>query len=52
MVPAGDDLRHCRETVIDIGKPLSFTGGLEFSSLTYAVTKKMNLDGGKSSGAS
>ncbi|XP_041020492.1 ABC transporter G family member STR2-like [Juglans microcarpa x Juglans regia] len=47
MAPAGDD-DHRRETVIDIGKPVSFTGGLEFSSLTYTVTKKMNLEGGKS----
>ncbi|KAK9990909.1 hypothetical protein SO802_025894 [Lithocarpus litseifolius] len=29
-----------RDTVIDIGKPVNFTGGLEFSSLTYTVTKK------------
>ncbi|XP_062030231.1 ABC transporter G family member STR2-like [Rosa rugosa] len=36
-----------RETVIDIGrqKPANFTGGLEFSSLTYTVTKKTKLDG-------
>lgn len=29
-----------RDTVIDIGKLVNFTGGLEFSSLTYTVTKK------------
>ena len=29
-----------RDTVIDIGKPVNFTGGLKFSSLTYTVTKK------------
>ncbi|KAM3709012.1 hypothetical protein ACJW31_02G140800 [Castanea mollissima] len=29
-----------RDTVINIGKPVNFTGGLEFSSLTYTVTKK------------
>ncbi|KAM4117652.1 hypothetical protein ACB094_02G141400 [Castanea mollissima] len=29
-----------RDTVIDIGKPVNFTGGLEFSSLTYTVRKK------------
>ena len=29
-----------RDTVIDIGKPVNFTGGLEFSSLTYTETKK------------
>ncbi|XP_004299924.1 PREDICTED: ABC transporter G family member 17-like [Fragaria vesca subsp. vesca] len=36
-----------REAVIDIGgrKPASFTGGLEFSSLTYTVTKKTKIDG-------
>lgn len=34
-----------RETVIDIGKAVHFTGGLEFSSLTYTVTKKKKLEG-------
>ncbi|XP_050205738.1 ABC transporter G family member STR2-like [Mercurialis annua] len=36
---------HRHETVIDIGKPISFTGGLEFSGLTYTVTKKKKTDG-------
>lgn len=35
--------RH--ETVIDIKKPVSFTGGLEFSGLTYTVTKNKKVDG-------
>lgn len=36
-----------RETVIDIGrpKPANFTGGLEFTSLTYTVTKKTKVEG-------
>lgn len=38
-----------RDTVIDIGKLVNFTGGLEFSSLTtltYTVTKKKkNVEG-------
>ncbi|KAF3974688.1 hypothetical protein CMV_001987 [Castanea mollissima] len=29
-----------RASLINIGKPVNFTGGLEFSSLTYTVTKK------------
>jgi len=34
------------ETVIDIKhKSVSFTGGLEFESLTYTVTKKKKVDG-------
>ncbi|KAK6923877.1 ABC-2 type transporter [Dillenia turbinata] len=33
------------DAVIDIGKPLNYTGGLEFSSLTYTVTKKQKIDG-------
>ncbi|XP_041017855.1 ABC transporter G family member STR2-like [Juglans microcarpa x Juglans regia] len=32
-------------TVIDIGKPVMFTGGLGFSSLKYTVTKKMKVEG-------
>ncbi|KAA8531480.1 hypothetical protein F0562_006167 [Nyssa sinensis] len=36
---------HRRDTVIDVGKPMNFTGGLEFSSLTYTVTKKKKVDG-------
>ena len=35
------------ETVIDIGKPVNFTGGLEFTSLTYTVTKKKKNNEGK-----
>lgn len=34
-----------QEAVIDIVKPISFTGGLEFSSLTYTVTKSQKLEG-------
>ncbi|CAI9785386.1 unnamed protein product [Fraxinus pennsylvanica] len=33
---------HRMETVIDMGKPINFTGGLAFSSLTYTVIKKQN----------
>ncbi|KAF8377421.1 hypothetical protein HHK36_030798 [Tetracentron sinense] len=36
---------HYRDAVIDIGKPLNFTGGLEFSSLTYTVVKKQKIEG-------
>nr|CAD1820845.1 unnamed protein product [Ananas comosus var. bracteatus] len=39
-----------RETVIDIGgikPPSSFTGGLEFSGLTYTVTKKQKAADGE-----
>ncbi|KAI4314453.1 hypothetical protein L6164_027361 [Bauhinia variegata] len=36
---------HRYETVIDIKKPANFTGGLEFSGLTYTVTKKKKVDG-------
>lgn len=46
MASTGDD--HHREMVIDIGKLVSFTGGLEFSSLIYTVKKEMNLEEGKS----
>lgn len=36
---------HPRDTVIDIaGKPVNFTGGLEFSSLTYTVMKKKKIE--------
>lgn len=34
-----------QETVIDIAKQINFTGGLEFSTLTYTVTKKQKLEG-------
>lgn len=34
-----------RDVVLDIIKPSSFTGGLEFSTLTYTVTKKEDEDG-------
>ncbi|XP_059624756.1 ABC transporter G family member STR2-like [Cornus florida] len=37
--------RDNRDTVIDVGKPMNFTGGLEFSSLTYTVTSKKKIDG-------
>ncbi|KAK6781378.1 hypothetical protein RDI58_023562 [Solanum bulbocastanum] len=33
--------------VVDIGKPVNYTGGLEFSSLTYRVTKKIKDENGK-----
>ncbi|OVA15230.1 ABC transporter-like [Macleaya cordata] len=36
---------HHRDTVIDVIKPMNFTGGLEFSTLTYTVTKKQKIDG-------
>lgn len=36
---------HRPDTVIDVGKPVSFTGGLEFNNLTYTVTKKMKNEG-------
>ncbi|KAI6694994.1 hypothetical protein NL676_022704 [Syzygium grande] len=31
--------------VIEIPRPMNFTGGLEFSSLTYSVTKNEQIDG-------
>ncbi|CAN4090732.1 unnamed protein product [Withania somnifera] len=33
--------------VVDIGKPVNYTGGLEFSSLTYTVTKRTKDENGK-----
>ncbi|RDX61020.1 ABC transporter G family member 1, partial [Mucuna pruriens] len=36
---------HRVETVIDIKKPVSFTGGLTFECLTYTVTKKEKVEG-------
>ncbi|PHT28620.1 ABC transporter G family member 19 [Capsicum baccatum] len=33
--------------VVDIGKPVNYTGGLEFSSLTYTVTKRLKDENGK-----
>ncbi|EOX91861.1 hypothetical protein QUC31_003329 [Theobroma cacao] len=37
---------HARDTVIDIGnKPVTLTGGLEYSGLTYTVIKKKKLEG-------
>ncbi|KDP32165.1 hypothetical protein JCGZ_12626 [Jatropha curcas] len=36
---------HRQETVIDIGKQVNFTGGLEFSNLTYTVIKKKKVEG-------
>ncbi|KAM0932413.1 putative ABC transporter, AAA+ ATPase domain, ABC-2 type transporter [Dioscorea sansibarensis] len=38
---AGND----NDVVVDIGKPSSFTGGLEFSGLTYTVMKKQRVEG-------
>ncbi|GKU98696.1 hypothetical protein SLEP1_g11668 [Rubroshorea leprosula] len=34
-----------RNAVIDIGKAVNFTGGLEFSGLTYTVVEKKKLEG-------
>ncbi|XP_062119466.1 ABC transporter G family member STR2-like [Humulus lupulus] len=36
---------HRRDAVIDIAKAANFTGGLEFSDLTYTVTKKKKVEG-------
>lgn len=36
---------HRGDSVIDVVKPSSLTGGLEFSSLTYTVTKKHKVEG-------
>lgn len=37
---------HRPDTVIQIGKPVNLTGGLDFANLTYTViTKKKDLDG-------
>ncbi|KAG8379169.1 hypothetical protein BUALT_Bualt07G0060300 [Buddleja alternifolia] len=38
---------HRPDMVIDIGKPVSLTGGLEFANLTYTVIKKMKDVNGK-----
>lgn len=38
MAPHGD-------AVIDIGKPVNFTGGLEFCTLTYTVNTKKQVEG-------
>lgn len=38
---------HHPDTVIDLGKPVNFTGGLEFNNLTYTVTKRIKNDEGK-----
>ncbi|XXG49049.1 hypothetical protein AAC387_Pa02g3333 [Persea americana] len=38
----GNGINH--DAVIDIIKPSNFTGGLEFSNLTYTVTKKEKID--------
>ncbi|XP_027362845.1 ABC transporter G family member 17-like [Abrus precatorius] len=35
---------HRLETVIDIKKPVSFTGGLAFECLTYTVTKRKKVE--------
>ncbi|KAJ0973595.1 hypothetical protein J5N97_015560 [Dioscorea zingiberensis] len=34
-----------KDVVVEIGKPSSFTGGMEFSGLTYTVRKKQRLEG-------
>lgn len=34
-----------RDVSIDIGKPVNFTGGLEFNSLTYTVSTKKEVEG-------
>ncbi|CAI0405389.1 unnamed protein product [Linum tenue] len=36
---------NAHETVISIGKPAGFTGGLEFTDLTYSVTSKKKVEG-------
>lgn len=36
---------HRRDSVIEIPQPMNFAGGLEFSTLTYTVTKKKKIDG-------
>lgn len=37
---------HRTDTVIEIGKPTNFNGGVEFSNLTYSVIKSTkNIDG-------
>ncbi|KAF8411322.1 hypothetical protein HHK36_003869 [Tetracentron sinense] len=36
---------HHRDAVIDIAKPMNFSGGLEFFNLTYKVTKTQKVDG-------
>ncbi|GFZ18881.1 hypothetical protein Acr_27g0006200 [Actinidia rufa] len=33
------------DAVIDMGKPVSFTGGLEFSNLTYTMVTKKEVNG-------
>lgn len=38
---------HRLDSVIDIGKPANFSGGIEFSNLTYTVIKQMKNDDGK-----
>lgn len=36
---------NCPDAVIEILKPMNFPGGLEFSILTYTVTKHEQIDG-------
>lgn len=45
MARQANGLRDQQETVIDIRRPVNFTGGLEFSGLTYTVVKKKKVDG-------
>ncbi|PIN23926.1 Transporter, ABC superfamily (Breast cancer resistance protein) [Handroanthus impetiginosus] len=42
-----NDDSHPSHTVIDIGKPVKLTGGLEFSNLTYTVIKRQKDINGK-----
>lgn len=47
MANSNGERHHRPDMVIDIGKPAvpTFTGGLEFSTLTYTVVKKEKVDG-------
>ncbi|XP_074346839.1 ABC transporter G family member STR2-like [Apium graveolens] len=38
---------HIPHTVIEVGKPMNYSGGLEFNDLTYTVKKKLKDDYGK-----
>lgn len=38
---------HIPHTVIEVGKPTNYSGGLEFNDLTYTVKKKLKDDYGK-----
>nr|UZH45527.1 ABC transporter G family member 16 [Morus alba] len=43
MAPINSD--HRNDVAIDIVKPVNFTGGLDFSALTYTVSKKKKVEG-------